>query len=466
MEGGSPDRVFNPTEPVAVLGVGIEGLATIHYLKRRGVRTIMALDQQPIHGELPQGVASHTGPGYLDALEAAATIFRSPGIRPDIPALQSARRRGATVTSAINEFLAHCPAKLVGVTGTVGKGTASTLIFEMLRKSGIVAHLAGNIGKSPLDLIESVQPTDVVVLEISSFQAMDLIRSPQVCVVLKTTSEHLDWHTSLAEYRQAKAGLVRHQSAKDAIVYCADAQGSEEVAAQSPAQQRWAYSLGRAVERGAYREGERFVVVRDGQRQVLSLSPTALHIAGAFNQENVLAALLCALSAGAALEPCLEAAEQFEGLPHRLELCARSRTVRFFNDSYATRPEATIGALSCFSAEPVALILGGSEKHADFGPLAAAVAGCPNLVHVALIGQTSPRLREALAAASPSTQLPIVASYLGLEPAMEACTAALRKSGGVVLMSPACASFGLFPNYKVRGETFRALAKRLAASLR
>lgn len=450
-------------EPVAVLGVGVEGMATLSYLRSRGYRDILALDRNPLSG-LPQGVRSVTGPSYLEGLAEAATIFRSPGIRPDIAPLRAARARGARITSAMNEFLALCPAKVVGVTGTVGKGTVSTLLAQMLAASGVTTHLAGNIGTSPLGLLEVVATTDVVVLEISSFQAMDLERSPQVCLVLKTTSEHLDWHTSLEEYREAKAGLVRHQRPQDAIIYCADAPGSLAIAQRSPAMSRFAYSLGAPMTCGASAEQDEFVLYQKGARQVLPLAPSRLRMAGKFNRENVLAALLGARSAGAQLRSALEVAADFEGLPHRLEPAARSRFVRFFNDSYATRPEATMGALDCFDSEPLALILGGSEKHADFGLLAQAVAARSNLVHVALIGQTAPRLAAALAAACPVPTFEIV-FYDGLEPAMEACSAAVSAKGGVVLMSPACASFGLFPNYKVRGETFRAIAKRLAASL-
>lgn len=462
MKDGPSPLCSELAEPVAVLGVGVEGMATVQYLRRLGVQNIVALDHKPVLG-LPEDVPFMTGPDYLEGLRGAATVFRSPGIRPDLPAIEEARARGARITSAMNEFLSRCKARVIGVTGTVGKGTTSTLIFEMLRNAALVSHLAGNIGKSPLELLETVGPHDVVVLEISSFQAMDLWRSPEVCVVLRTTSEHLDWHTSLEEYRTAKAGLVRHQAPTGTVVYCADAPGSRDIAAQSPAARRWAYSLTTAVDTGAFLEQDRFVLAGDGPSEVLSLLPTDLRIAGLFNRENILASLLAALAAGASLQPCLEAAAAFQGLPHRLELTAEGGGVRFFNDSYATRPEATIGALGCFDGEPLALILGGSEKHADFGPLAATVAARSNLALVALIGQTAPRLHEVLEATCPQG-LPIIA-YPGLEPAMEACAAALPSNGGVVLMSPACASFGLFPNYKVRGETFRAQARRLAATL-
>jgi UDP-N-acetylmuramoylalanine--D-glutamate ligase len=443
-----------------VLGVGVEGRTTIDYLLETGVTDVTALDRNEIEG-LPAGVASVFGEAHDRELGRFASIFRSPGIRPDHPSLIRARESGCRVTSAISHFLERCPAPAIGVTGTVGKGTAASLIAAMLEESGFTTHLGGNIGASPLGFLSRVASGDRVVLEISSFQAIDLASSPHVGVILKTTSEHLDWHLDHEEYLRAKAGLLAHQTRDDTVVVNADSHGAIRVAAAAPGR-RLGYSLEKSVDRGLAVAGDRFVF-DDGDGPVeLPLDPEGLRLPGRFNLENVAAALLASHAVGAGWDACCRAASRFEGLPHRLELVAEAGGIRFYNDSYATRPEAALGALSCFPSAPLALILGGSEKHADFGELAAAVVAHPQLAHVALIGATADRLAAAIRGAGPCRAE--IARYADLEPAMEGAAAALPGEG-VLLLAPACASFGLFPNYKVRGERFRSKARELAAKI-
>jgi UDP-N-acetylmuramoylalanine--D-glutamate ligase len=448
-------------EPVAVLGVGVEGRATIDYLLSLGLDNITALDRNIIEG-LPEKISTIWGDDHLEGLDRFATIFRSPGIRPDHPALVHARNSGALVTSAISYFLEHCPATVLGVTGTVGKGTTASLIARLLEAAGFRVFLGGNIGSSPLVFLNEVEPNDKVVLEISSFQAMDVTTSPEVAVVLKTTSEHLDWHTDLDEYRAAKRNLLSFQSADDIVIYNGEVDGSAQVAI-SKAETRMAYALNTEVESGLWRDGKQTFLRRYGVDQLLPFSIDRARLRGSFNLENIYAGILAALSQGADVNSICPAAERFEGLPHRLEFVTEGRGIQFYNDSYATRPEAALGALSCFYNEPLGLILGGSEKHADFGELASAIWAHPTIVHVALIGATAQRLHEAIGKIGP--QGFTMAIYDDLEPAMEDVTKTLVDSGAV-LLAPACASFGLFANYKVRGERFRAKAKELAAMLR
>jgi UDP-N-acetylmuramoylalanine--D-glutamate ligase len=446
-------------EPIAVLGVGVEGRSTIAYLLSHGARRIEALDAKVVDG-LPPSVETRFGEGYDRDLERFATVFRSPGVRPDHPPLAAARARGTRVTSALSLFLSRCPARVVGVTGTLGKGTASSLAAACLEGAGVRVHLGGNIGKNPLDFLDDARPEDVVVLEISSFQAMDLAASPEIAVILRTTSEHLDWHTDTAEYRAAKAGLVAHQTADDTVIFNADSEGATGIATASRAA-RLAFSVAREVDTGVFVRGDRLVRSAGGREEVLPFDASRLRIAGRFNLENVAAGVAAALAAGARPEPVCRAAERFEGLPHRLERVIEAGGIAFYNDSYATRPDAAIAAVGAFEA-PLAIILGGSEKNADFGPLAAALAARPNVVRVALIGATAGRLAAALAAVGP-TRFPAV-EHETMEDAMEASARALP-GRGVVLLSPACASFGLFANYKVRGERFRAKAAEIAARL-
>ncbi|MDD5310005.1 MAG: UDP-N-acetylmuramoyl-L-alanine--D-glutamate ligase [Deltaproteobacteria bacterium] len=450
------DTVKTIATPVGVLGVGVEGRATIDFLLAQGIADVTALDANPVDG-LPGGVATVFGPGHDHDLGRFATVFRSPGIRPDHPGLAAARAKGTRVTSATSLFLERCEAKVIGVTGTLGKGTATSLCAAMLEAAGLPTLLGGNIGLSPLSFLERATPGHLVVLELSSFQCMDLTRSPEVAVVLKTTSEHLDWHKDVDEYLAAKAHLLAGQAGDDRVVFHADSPGSASIAASGRGR-RLAYSLEREVEEGVFLAEGRLVLRMDGRDQVLPLDPGAMRLPGRFNLENVAAALLTAHLVGVDPETACGAAAAFEGLPHRLELCAEGHGIRFYNDSYATRPDATLAALACFDG-PLSLILGGSEKHADFGPLARAVAKHPGLVHVSLIGDTAARLFDDISRAGPP-DFPVMRCP-DLATAAQAAATALDR-GGVVLLSPACASFGLFPNYKVRGERFRALAQALA----
>lgn len=448
----------NPiVEPVGVLGIGVEGRATIDYLLRRGHQAITALDKNTVTG-LPEGVETVFGPAHLERLDRFVTVFRSPGIRPDHPALAAARRAGCRVTSAVSCFLEQCPAPVIGITGTVGKGTAASLTAELLTAAGFTTHLGGNIGRSPLEFLDEVQPDHRVVLEISSFQAMDAVASPDIGVVLKTTSEHLDWHTDLDEYLTAKANLFAHHTQENTIIVNADADGSQKVAARSKGR-RMGYSVSKPVEDGVSFIDNIFVYFKNGANTPLPIDPQSVRLTGGFNRENIAAALLAAHAAGAPFEKICAAATEFKGLPHRLEHVTDANGIRFFNDSYATRPEAAMGALNCFRDEPLSLILGGSEKYADFTELAAAVRAHPTLVYVGLIGATTDRLHQVLTETGDPEFL--IERHDDLPDVVQAAHDALP-SNGVVLLSPACASFGLFPNYKVRGEQFRALARQIA----
>jgi len=280
---------------------------------------------------------------------------------------------------------------------------------------------------------------------------MDLSASPQVAVVLKTTSEHLDWHRNLEEYHAAKSRLLAHQRPEDIVVYHQDSEGSVKVAA-SRARTRYAYSADHPVDSGVGVEGDQFYWSTQGTRSRIPLKASEVQLPGRFNLENIASALLAAVAAGATIDNACDAAKRFTGLPHRLELVTTRNGIRYFNDSYATRPDAAIGAIGCFHQTPLALIMGGSEKFADFHELAVALLAHPTLLHVALMGETAPRLEAAIEQAGERRFE--LSRHEGLDSAIHTCADSVR-SGGTVLMSPACASFGLFPNYKVRGERFR-----------
>ncbi|MCZ6645512.1 MAG: UDP-N-acetylmuramoyl-L-alanine--D-glutamate ligase [SAR324 cluster bacterium] len=450
--------------PIALVGFGVEGRETLQFLLNQGVRDIKVFDQA-LDGSARAGLAEeYPGAGFVGennwegALAACGTVFRSPGVRPDHPGLQAAREAGAAITSATALFLSLCPGRVVGVTGTVGKGTTATLIAEALRASGIPCRLAGNIGLNPLAFLGEMKDREVAVLELSSFQLMDLSgRRPDVAVVLRTSSEHLDWHSDAAEYRGAKGGILAPPHHAQTVICCADSEGSLEIAT-SHGGQPLEVSLAGPVREGVGVAGGNPMRYRGGRGEPL---PELEHLSlpGRFNLENAAAAWLAAEALGAQPGRGRKAIAAFPGLPHRLELVGRTGDVDFYNDSYATRPEATLAALSVFSG-PLTVILGGSEKHADFGPLCEALCRHGSLRRVLLIGSTAQRLAEEMDAAAARLAIsgPPVLRADTLEEAFREGLGALA-GGGVLLFSPGCASFDMFPNYKVRGERFRALVE-------
>lgn len=491
---GTGEAVRRLRTPIGLAGCGVEGLATLAYLRGHGVTDLrlfdrMLADKCARGDELP---SEANGAPIFDfvagdapvqtawgrELSGCGTIFRSPGIRADHSALVAAREAGATVTSASDWFLRHCPSPVIGVTGTVGKGTASTLTHEALRAAGILGRLAGNIGLNPLSFLDQVRADEPVVLELSSFQLMDLGPvKPAVAVVLRTSEDHLDWHRDVAEYHRAKAGLLAPgrwllSGKRQTVIYCADAPGSRAVVAHALGRQlegALAFSLAGPVGDGIGVQGGQVFRFRAEKGRSSRLRLDALErlaLPGKFNLENAAAAFLAAEALNADPDRAAAALAAFPGLPHRLEHVGTVRGIACYNDSYATRPDATIAALGSFD-QPLVLILGGSEKHVDFGHLAEAVCRHPSLRGVMLIGATAERLRDAIAAAARRLRVaePPCALHPGLAEAFAAGLDALRidgsgadrATGGVLLMSPACASFGLFPNYKVRGDRFKAL---------
>ncbi|MBI4081278.1 MAG: UDP-N-acetylmuramoyl-L-alanine--D-glutamate ligase [Candidatus Lambdaproteobacteria bacterium] len=470
--------------PVGLIGYGVEGRETLRWLAAHGLREALLFDRAVGAGpppelvaELPplERVAWYGERDFMAHLPRCGTVVRSPGVRPDQPWLAAARAAGARITSATSLFLAACPGPVAGVTGTLGKGTASTLIAEALRASGMACRLGGNIGTNPLAFLDELDPGTAVVLELSSFQLMDLAPQPRprVAVVLRTTSEHQDWHTDVHEYRAAKRGLLATPGEAQTVIYCADAEGTQEVVgerrhAEAGAADGWTYSLAGPVREGIGREGSRLVRFRHGRATPLD-GLERLAMPGRFNLENAAAAYLAAEALGEALaEPgqpgfdagrAIAAIAAFPGLPHRLERVGTLGAVTCYNDSYGTRPDATLGAVNSFD-QPLALILGGSEKHADFAPLAEALCRHRSLRRVVLIGQTAERIAGEIGRAEAHLgQGPVRLRAGSLEEALGLALAALP-AGGVLLFSPACASFDMFPNYKVRGETFRRLVQQ------
>jgi len=441
--------------PIGILGYGVEGMSTCRYLLDRGRADITVFDSKEPRGLDPRVTyGGSAGPGgYLAGLSSMRTVFRSAGIRPDLPEIAGFLRRGGILTSQTSMAFALAGRdRIIGVTGTLGKGTCCSLLAAMLAEAGIPADLGGNIGVPALDLAASLPPGRKLILELSSFQLSALSVSPAHAAVLRTTSEHLDWHLSRDEYWLHKSRIASGQGAGDVLTYCADAPGSAWIAARGSARK-----IGYGRDSAVRVDGMEARWTARG----FAVPLASTRLKGAFNLENIAAAGTLALELGAEPAHVVAASAAFAGLEHRLEFAGEKRGIAFYNDSYATRPDAVLGALDALKDAPLGLILGGSEKHADFSGLASAIAAAGQVRAVALIGQTADRLESDLRAAgvSGAGRGPRLLRCAGLGEAVEFLMGEVGK--GAIALSPACASFGMFENYKERGKAFKRLVEGL-----
>ena len=469
---------------VGVLGLGQEGMATLRFLLDEGCERVHVFDAalpgtQNEHWLALRGhprVVLHAEEDWQRALARCAVVFRGPRVPPrSIP-------EGPRVLGATQLFLALARGMVVGVTGTAGKGTTVGLVAAGLGAEGVPVRVGGNVGLNPLAFVGALGPRSVTVLELSSFQLADwphaqrYVRGseqglekglwPSVAVVLRTTAEHLDWHPDVADYWRAKARIVAPSEelsgGAQRVIAMAESAGS--LAITTRAQRRWLVSLRRAVRDGVGWKNSAggFADYHQGEMGRCLPWLQQLRLPGRFNIENAAAAFLVLRSLGCAGWRAVSAWQRFEGLPHRLAYAGEVRGVRCYNDSYATRPEATQAALEAFGRRPLALILGGSEKHADFSALARRLCvPSVGVRRVMLMGSTAERLAEAIAEAAAffGGVAPEVIHANSLEAAADGALASLP-AGGVLLFSPACASFDMFSDYRVRGERFIAWVRR------
>ena len=453
---------------VAVIGLGVENLPLVRYLVAHGAR-VLAADRKtpeqlgPAAEELRRlGVRLLLGEGYLDALGEAEVAFVTPGIPKHLPAIEAARRAGVIVTGQTDLFMRLCPAPIVGITGSSGKTTTTTLVGRMLQGTGRPVFVGGNIGEPLIQRLGEIGPEAWVVLELSSFQLETTGVSPHVAVVTNVTPNHLDVHPSMEAYVAAKTRIVAFQGPSDFAVLNAEDPITVEMARRTAAQVHW---FGRHPRRpGAWLEGDRLVAAVGGPDAAGAgpaqelLRRGEIRLRGEHNVDNVLAAATAALCCGAPVEAIREVARTFQGVPHRLEEVARVDGVLYVNDSIATTPARAIAGLQAFQ-EPVVLIAGGYDKHLPFDEFARVAAR--RCRHIVLLGQTADAIAAALRQAEQEggggASWERVAS---LEQAVEAARRAARP-GDVVLLSPACASYDMFRNFEERGARFRELVRAM-----
>lgn len=419
---------------VAVIGLGIEGKDAINYLLKEGAE--ITLFDQKNESDLDfenidrEKISLVCGSNYLKSgLLGFDYIVRSPGVYPYMPEIIQAKETGAKVTSAIKIFFDEAKGKIIGVTGTKGKGTTSTLIYEILKADGRDVHLSGNIGKPSLELLPSLTDNSWTVLELSSFQLMDMEKSPHIAVVLNITEDHMDWHKDRNEYIDAKKNIAKFQNENDF-----------------------------AVINGEYETPRSFETLGLGKKIIYSKAllddkyKKELLLRGEHNLENIAAAVEVAKAAGVNEEIILNTVRQFKGLEHRLELVGDIDGVKYYNDSFATGPQPTMAAINSFT-EDETLILGGSDKGLNYKELGDLINLKKNIKNVILIGVTGSKIKEYL-----DEKYGYKITDLGLNTNMKEIVDIaheLSTPNSVVILSPASASFDMFKNYKDRGNQFK-----------
>lgn len=420
---------------IGLLGFGLDNQALLALLERHKTKSdITICDARPL-SVLPAAKSAYSkidyrlGAAFNKNLHEFDILFRSPGWPVACPGIREALKKGRTeLSSPLNLFFSLCPAKnIIGVTGTKGKGTTASLIYKILKDAKKRVWLGGNIGIPPLSFLDKIRSTDYVVLELSSFQLEDLKYSPRFSVITNLFKEHLapadpnnpNFHPSYAAYWRAKLQIARNTGNKYLVI-------NESLAAKIKAAKL--------------------------QTKIIYFSPSSLpsRLVGDFNRQNIAAAVAIAKLLKIKPSTYQKTIANFSNLEHRLEFVKEIKGVKYFDNSFSTTPESTGLDLKSFSA-PIILIAGGSDKGADFRPLAKTIKQRVKLL-ILLPGKATPRLKKIVEAAGlPKNQIKTASD-------MEKAVAIAKKasvSGNIVLLSTACASFGIFKNYKERGDLFK-----------
>ena len=445
----------------AVIGLGFEGRDVVKFLLKVGAKVtiydkkqLKELDFEDIN---PKNVNLITGENYLSAgLTKYDIIFRSPGVYRYLPEIVEAEKRGSEISNQVKLFFELFNGKIIGVTGTKGKGTTSTLIYEFLKNSGKDVYISGNIGAgSLLNLLENVNKDCFVVLELSSFQLIDLTKSPHIAVVLNITSDHLDWHKNVEEYVTAKKNIVSHQEKYDFSVINSDYKTPKSFAKYTKSKVYY-FSKNKKV-KGCFVNDGNIVLEIDHKKEIIGKANDLL-LRGEHNWENITAAVCASFHAGANLKAIRKVVFSFKGLEHRLELVGEKLGAKFYNDSFATGPQPTIAAIRSFT-EPTTIILGGYDKGLDYDELGKVIAESDHIQGIILIGDLAQKIEKVIKNSGYKNKL----ANLGKSEMKVIIKKAVEftPKGGNVLLSPAAASFDMFESYKERGKKFKEIVKSM-----
>ena len=448
---------------VAVIGLGVSNVHLIRFLFTQGA-VVTACDKKQEH-ELKDILAElagiplslQLGENYLQGLPEFDVVFLTPGMKRDFPELIEARKKGVVFSSEMKEFLSRCPGKIIGITGSSGKTTTTTLAGKIMQETGRQVFIGGNIGNPLITKLPEMNKDTWVVLELSSFQLQEAERSPNIAAVTNITPNHLDMHASMEEYIDAKKNIYRFQNENDYLILNYDYDITRTMAGEARGKVFF-FSRKAEISCGACLQGEDLLLKIDG-KIVKICRRKDLKLLGLHNIENVLLASLITFLAGADLSHIQKVVTAFTGVEHRLELVREYNGVVYYNDSISTTPaRATAGVLAM--ERPVVLIVGGYDKKLSFDEFAEVVV--EKCKAVVTLGQTAPLLEEAIAraAAGKGKSIPVYRQdtfHRAIEKAKE-----LAQPGDAVLLSPACASYDMFRDYRQRGELFKQIIQEFA----
>ncbi|MCX6794254.1 MAG: UDP-N-acetylmuramoyl-L-alanine--D-glutamate ligase [Candidatus Gottesmanbacteria bacterium] len=444
-----------PNTHVLVLGYGREGQSIHRYLQAHHPElTIGIADQKEINTVVDGNVHVHTGKEYLSSIKGYNVIIRSPGIPTSLPELQKAREQGKWVTSATNVFFSECPGMIIGITGTKGKSTTTSMIADIVKMQHPDVRLVGNIGKPALDYLNSASSSTIFVMELSSHQLEDSRYSPHIAVVLNIVPEHLDYYDDLDHYVRAKGQIVNHQTSQDIVIFNPTHQILTRLLEQAKSQ-KYLFSLTPGPNLFCWLEkGAIYTKKTTGQPQLV-LSQEKITTLGMGNVENTLAAVSVGLVLNIPADKIQQAVAEFKPLPHRLEKVGEVRGITFYNDSLATIPEATMHALEALGPNVVTLIAGGYDRGLDYTKLGQFIADKSTVHTLILFPDTGPKIWEAVrrSQGEKNDQL----SHFPVQTIEEAVDLAFKHTpaGKICLLSPAAASFNLFKDYQDRGDSFK-----------
>jgi len=457
---------------IVILGLGAEGISSYQFLRKNFPKKQIALADQTaakdLNSELKKikkndsNLIWHLGKNYHEKLADYQIIIKTAGIPITEKFIEKAIKKGTKISSNTKIFFDLCPGKIVGITGTKGKSTTSTLTYQILKNAGFDTVLVGNIGQPPLNLLEKIKEETIVVNELSSHQLAQLEKSPEIAIVQDIKPEHLDYYKDFEEYFAAKTAIAKYQSKKDILIYNPDLEGSSRMAKLSPAnkihhrlgQKSATNKQAKVFQKKAaifYKKSALLPAEKIIDRQEIPLL-------GEHNLYNIMPAIIIAKIFDIPTEIIRKTIINFKSLDHRLELVAEINNVKYYDDSIATNPHAAIMALRSFPQNSVILLAGGHERNQDFSEYAAEIIK-QKVKAILLFPSTGERILKFIKKADPQFE---IESHL-VKSMNEAVKIAhkISQAGDVVLLSPAAASFGLFKNYKDRGQQFAQAAKAL-----
>ncbi len=442
---------------VYICGIGRNNVPVIHQFLNAGAK-VVACDKRSRQelgntaDELERaGAELRLGEHYLDDIDGDL-VLRTPGMKPYLPQFEEARAKGITVTCEMELFFDLCEGPIYAVTGSDGKTTTTTIVAGLLDAGGIRTFVGGNIGRALLPYVDQISADDAAVIELSSFQLTNMTQSPHVAVVTNVAPNHLDWHTDMQEYIDAKKNLVLHQREGDRAILNADNAITASFAGDLHYADIWQFSRREVVQRGCYIDDENNIRVVDNGTSTVVMKTKDIFIRGEHNIENYMAAI-AAVWGKVPAEKIKQFARAFGGVEHRCELVRDRDGVQWYNDSIGTSPSRTIAGLRAFEKK-VILIAGGYDKHIPYDPLGPVAAD--KVKEAILLGATAEAIETAIASCSGIPIHRVRSMEEAVQKAYDIAT-----EGDIVFMSPASASFDMYPNFEARGNHFKRLVAEL-----